>query len=619
MLRRFKNPWALPVSLFFLGLCFSAFIAYKTHNWIAYAERTRFESAVSHNTMLIQKRLESNIQLIRSAGGLFVGSHEVTREDFKHFLLAQRLGENFPGVQAVGFGPLVPHSFKDTFEKEADIRGFSLFPKTNNTAIPVYFLEPFTQTNIKALGFDMASEPLRNTAMRRSLGRMAPTLSSKIELVQLENNPSGFLIYLPVFNPEQTHLGFVYAAMNALNLFDGIMSDRYVPIDFELYDGSAKEENALLFDSNPTLKQTKFSQTNTLSLYGHTWVLCFKADQVLDLGLSAYMPVGQLIFGFFLSLVISAWIYALIHTQQRAFAMADKMTKKVQEQLDIIDKHVIISSTDLDANITEVSQAFCDISGYTKEELLGKSHQIVRDFDTPESVYEELWNTILRGEVWQGELKNRRKDGSAYWVLAVISPKKDEDGNIAGFTSIRQDITDKKRSEELSITDPLTGLYNRLKLDELFHTFIHVSQRHGTPFSILLLDIDRFKSVNDTYGHQVGDTVLQEFADILRKNVRTEDVVGRWGGEEFMILAPGSDIEAAKRLAQKLRVEVETFSFSTIGHKTCSFGVSSYHKGDDEKSMVSRADDALYRAKANGRNRVEVETVQAASTALMPH
>lgn len=619
MLRRFKNPIAIPLFIFFLGFSFTLFVAHKTQNWIRLTEESRFETAITHTSLLIQKRLESNIQLVRSIGGLFKASDHVSREDFKRFVKTHDLLEQFPGIQAVGFGPLVPHETKMAFEKNADIKDYFIFPSTQEMAVPVYYLEPFTPHNNRALGYDMASESLRKTAMEHALRRHQPSLSQKIELLQDEENRAGFLIYFPAFSLDDGHLGFVYAAINAKKLFDGILKDRYIPIDFELYDTDASKETALLYTSNPTLKNPRLSRLVALPLHGHTWILSFKANHILDLGLSIYMPLIQLIFGSLLSLAISAWVYVLMHTQRRALFLADKMTHTIQEQLRVIDENVIYSSTNIEGMITDVSQAFCRVTGFTKEELIGQDHLIIRHPDTPSSVYDDLWKTIKKGNIWKGELKNLRKNGSHYWVLAVISPKKDEEGNIIGFTSIRQDITDKKRAEELSITDPLTGLCNRLKLDELFHTYIHVSQRHGTPFSILLLDIDRFKSVNDTYGHQVGDTVLQEFADILRKNVRTEDVVGRWGGEEFMILAPGSDIEAAKRLAQKLRVEVETFSFSTIGHKTCSFGVSSYHKGDDEKSMVSRADDALYRAKANGRNRVEIETAQAASTALMPH
>jgi len=284
-----------------------------------------------------------------------------------------------------------------------------------------------------------------------------------------------------------------------------------------------------------------------------------------------------------------------------------KSKLKLEEYIAIIDANVIISSTDLEGIITEVSEAFCAISGYSKEELMGKNHNIVRHSDMPDSLYAQMWETLKSGKTWVGEMKNRHKNGTDYWVDATISPRFNDVGVMVGYTAIRQDITDKKRIEELSITDRLTGLYNRLKLDEMLSLHVSMAHRHKTPFSVIMLDIDKFKSVNDTYGHQVGDTLLQEIASVLKTNIRLEDVLGRWGGEEFLILLPNMTCEGALLLAEKLRLAIETYSFSTVGSRTSSFGVASYTQSDNTKTIVGRADEALYRAKANGRNRVEAE------------
>ena len=284
-----------------------------------------------------------------------------------------------------------------------------------------------------------------------------------------------------------------------------------------------------------------------------------------------------------------------------------KSKLKLEEYIALIDANIIILSTDVDGVITEVSEAFCKISGYSKEELLGKNHNMVRNQDMPAAFYEKMWETLKSGQIWSGEIKNSRKDGSEYWVEATISPRYNEMGVIVGYTALRQDITDKKRIEELSITDRLTGLYNRLKLDELLSLYVNIAHRHKTPFSTIMLDIDKFKSVNDTYGHQVGDTLLQEIATILKTNLRLEDSVGRWGGEEFLILLPNTTQEGAAVLAEKLRTAIEHTAFSTVGKRTASFGVASYVEADDAKTIVGRADEALYRAKEKGRNRVEVQ------------
>ena len=280
---------------------------------------------------------------------------------------------------------------------------------------------------------------------------------------------------------------------------------------------------------------------------------------------------------------------------------------KIEEYLQIIDKNVISATTDLSGKILQVSQAFCNISGYSKNELLGKNHNIVRHQDMPNAIFKELWETIQNDNVWEGEIKNRHKDGSSYWVDATISPVKNEQGETISYAAIRHDITDKKRIEELSVTDRLTQLYNRVKLDDLFTMQLASAGRYKTNFSVIIIDIDHFKSINDTWGHQAGDDVLKEFATIIKNNIRETDFAGRWGGEEFLILASETDLKGAIKLSEKLRKVISLFKFSFTGDKTASFGVSSYHAGDDEKTMMKRADDALYRAKENGRNRVEAE------------
>lgn len=280
---------------------------------------------------------------------------------------------------------------------------------------------------------------------------------------------------------------------------------------------------------------------------------------------------------------------------------------KLKEYIQLVDKNVISSTADLRGEILRVSEAFCKISGYSKNELLGKNYNILRHTDMPKTVYKELWATIQSGNVWQGEIKDKHKDGSDFWIDTTISPIRDEQGNITSYTAISHDITDKKRIEELSVTDRLTQLYNRLKIDEIFTSELASSGRYSTPFSIIMIDIDHFKSVNDTWGHQAGDDVLKEFALLIKNNVRETDIVGRWGGEEFLILSPNTELDGAMSLSEKLREVVYLFKFSFAGHKTGSFGVSSFHPGDDAKSMVKRADDALYRAKLGGRNSVEAE------------
>jgi diguanylate cyclase (GGDEF)-like protein len=168
-----------------------------------------------------------------------------------------------------------------------------------------------------------------------------------------------------------------------------------------------------------------------------------------------------------------------------------------------------------------------------------------------------------------------------------------------------QDLLEKNAELELlSVTDKLTGLFNRQKLDKALIEEVARSERYYSDFSVILLDVDLFKQVNDTHGHEVGDTVLVEISKILSAHVRLTDLVGRWGGEEFLIVCCGSPLEAALSVAEKLREVIAAHVFSVVGHKTASFGVAQYRADDDVKSIVASADRALYQAKNSGRNRV---------------
>jgi diguanylate cyclase (GGDEF)-like protein len=160
---------------------------------------------------------------------------------------------------------------------------------------------------------------------------------------------------------------------------------------------------------------------------------------------------------------------------------------------------------------------------------------------------------------------------------------------------------------QLSLTDHLTQIHNRVKLDAVMAEEMARATRYQYTFSVILLDIDHFKHVNDTHGHIVGDAVLVRLACILKKHIRENDTLGRWGGEEFLLILPHTDLDRACALAEKLRQTIEAEVFPVAGYKTCSFGITSCYPGDNMTRLLARADHALYEAKNLGRNRVQVQ------------
>ena len=152
--------------------------------------------------------------------------------------------------------------------------------------------------------------------------------------------------------------------------------------------------------------------------------------------------------------------------------------------------------------------------------------------------------------------------------------------------------------------DKLTQIYNRFKLDSIIEHELGKSETFHIVFSVIMIDIDHFKRVNDSYGHNVGDEVLVQMVNIIKENVRKSDYVGRWGGEEFLLILPGTDLEEAGIVAEKIRAAMASCEFPTAGHQTSSFGVSGYSPGDNQHELLLRADNALYEAKNSGRNKV---------------
>lgn len=426
--------------------------------------------------------------------------------------------------------------------------------------------------------------------------------------------------------------------------------------------------------------------------------------------------------------------------------------RDLEFQKQALDDHAIVSIADSRGRIIYVNDRFCAVSQYERGELVGKDHGIVNSGQHPGEFFRDMWRTIATGKVWHGQVCNRRKDGSLYWVDTTIRPFIGDDGRPDQYVSIRTEITAIKEAEallrqgkeeqealvarrtaelaereavlqqitsaaqdaiimiddedkvtfwnaaavklfgyareeilgkplhpllmlpdtngrqnafvatgrgsllgkttelsarhrdgreipvDLSLsavqikgkwcgigilhditlrkqaeaalqllaeTDTLTRLPNRRKFDAALSAEVGHAQRHATPLTLIMLDIDHFKAVNDAHGHPAGDAVLVELSRLISTHIRTHDIFARWGGEEFAILASHSDCESTKLFAEKLRALIAEYEFPVAGHVTISLGLGVYQQDEPVDALVARADKALYLAKAGGRNRVE--------------
>lgn len=293
--------------------------------------------------------------------------------------------------------------------------------------------------------------------------------------------------------------------------------------------------------------------------------------------------------------------------------------------------------TDAQLQITQWNKAAEDLYGWQEGEALGRPiDEVCRTEFMGEGGREEAQKKLLAEKKWRGELKQRRRDGSELWVDASVALIEDEQGIFIGGVTINHDITERKMAEEelrrakeaieeinetlqsafereqiASRTDSLTGVFNRRYFFELIEYEFAASRRYRRPLSIVMFDIDLFKRINDTYGHQVGDEVLRHVARVVRNQLRESDVLSRYGGDEFVLLLPNSDEREAAAVLRRIHRKIRSSKYLVEGKSpidvTISAGIASWQPGMESPTQLIRsADEALYSAKGAGRNRMAI-------------
>lgn len=280
-----------------------------------------------------------------------------------------------------------------------------------------------------------------------------------------------------------------------------------------------------------------------------------------------------------------------------------------------VDAAAIFSETDLRGRITYVNQQFCRISGYSREELLGANHRILNSGLHEPEFFSGMWRALVAGKVWRGEICNRAKDGSLYWVDSTMVPLLDPlTGTVRKYVSIRFDVTEKR---QLLHTlqwrvghDVLTGLPNRAYLCDLLGQAMAFSRREDISLAVCMLDLDGFKAVNDGYGHAVGDLLLVEVAQRLKGILRGGDAAARLSGDEFVLIL--RHVEGSRQLHAALQRILRALAAPYVirGQPlslSASIGVTLFPQDDeDADTLVRHADQAMYVAKQRGRNRYHV-------------
>ena len=295
--------------------------------------------------------------------------------------------------------------------------------------------------------------------------------------------------------------------------------------------------------------------------------------------------------------------------------------KKNEEDLRIaataFETHEGILITDLNHVVLKVNRAFTQLTGYSMEEAIGQTPDFLKSGRHDESFHDDMWKIIDRDKYWQGEIWSRRKNGEIYPISLTTTAVTDANDQVTHYVSVFSDITQRKKSEEeihrLAFYDPLTGLPNRSLLQDRLQQALNLSARLRKYGALLFIDLDNFKTLNDTKGHNIGDLLLIEVAKRLQGCVRDADTVARLGGDEFVVMLEGMDEEATKAaeiardIAEKvLSLMNEPFTLQEFEHhSSCSIGISLFlGNATCMDDLFKHADSAMYQAKTLGRNTI---------------
>lgn len=590
----------------------------------------------------IRSKLETNISILSAIAGFFNGATTVSRSEFRtfHESVALNTGQ-FKGVQGVGFARSVPASELTAYESAIRQQGFSGFRVRPVGERPFYsaveFVEPFDWRNQRAFGFDMTTEPVRSQAMNRAATSGIATLSGKVRLLQETDDDlqSGVLIYVPIFKDrgeatssmKRELVGWAYSPLRmndmATSAIAGVDNPDMAGTGVVIFDGDRPLEKHLLFDNLKLVRQKLLSHPSyeKLQIAGRTWLVGVQAPSrlVSATGISSTFWFNLLI-GCSTS-VIAALVTRILVGYHLATREALQISKGVIKERAIAGtvfeesgQGIIVCNPE--GRVLTVNSAFCKLTGYRSCELRGQRTNLLKSGRYDVGFYKQLWHQLTTKGYWEGDLWNRIQTGEQRCHHISISAVLDEFLQPTCFVGMYQDVTERHEAEEAmrfkAQHDPLTGLVNRAVLMEQLERDLALARRHGHGLALIYLDLDGFKPVNDTFGHQAGDQVLQTIAKRFSTTIRDCDLLSRLGGDEFVVLLPVADGLSSLEVVGWKLVEASRQPFPDLDSGiaiSASVGIARFpDHGDCAEQLIAAADAAMYRAKRSRAEPVQMAT-----------
>lgn len=598
-------------------------------------QHEEFSSQTREVVLRVEQRLAVYEQMLHGVEGLFYSSVNVSREEFHKYVTRLHLYQHFPGIQSVGFSLIIPPHEKARHIEATRQQGYPAYtlrpPGERSLYTSIIFVEPSGGINAHDLGYDLYTEVAHRQAMDLARASDDAAMSGKIKLNQEagQNPQSGFNMFMPVYRNGIPHesleerraniIGWAYASFRMNDLMSGILGEDVNKIDLEIWDGKDSSSNeSLMYDNDgiysPNLsKPSLFNSTQRIDFLGHSWTVKVRSLPAFESSLDTERATTIQLTGSIMSLLLSLFIWQL--ARSRAHAL--NLSQELRIAAAAFESQESLMITDANGVILRVNTAFTETTGFSAEDAVGQTPRLLKSGRHDMAFYVEMWDSLLNTGTWQGEIWDRRKNGEVFPKWLTISSIKGNNGAVTHYVGGYLDISERKAAEEkikhLAFYDPLTQLPNRRLFTDRFDHALASSARSNQSGALLFIDLDNFKDLNDSLGHDIGDLLLQQVAHRIESCLREDDTVARMGGDEFVVLLenlsehPLNAAAQAKTIVEKILSTLnEPYQLST--HEclsTPSIGVTLFNGHQQAKGeLLKQADLAMYQAKKSGRNTV---------------
>jgi diguanylate cyclase (GGDEF)-like protein/PAS domain S-box-containing protein len=633
--REFWQPRRLTVALPLLG---SLVVMISIFTFIFRTGESNIQLQFDNEAVRFSAAITENIDRIIDAS---VTVAPATSSEFSAF--SSGILQRNPEIQALEWIPRITREQRGHFEQSVPAEHYKDFKireqgsdgdlapaRDRKEYFPVLFVEP-REGYSQAIGYDLASEPIRRQALETARTSGEPVVSQRINpLIGEPDIHYRVLVVTPVYNAprknqysDKNFLGFAVALIRLDRLVEIALTEfEWRGLHLSIHDLSAPPEAMDLYHEDRNWGDVvDFHLKNwqkTLTVADRTWRISITPDADFVARHSAWLPWVTQANGLALISILAFYLLAITGRTAHIQTIVTERTASLEaanKQLLLAarvftDAREGITISDADGIITDVNPMFCEITGYSREEAIGQATHILKsDMQTPE-FYAKMSETLSQQGHWQGEVWNHKKNGELYAELLTLSALRDNNGDISNFIGLFSDITPLKQQQQalelLAYHDPLTNLPNRTLFEDRFSQAIARCNRDKSLLAICYMDLDGFKQVNDQLGHEAGDQLLIEVAKRIIASLREGDTAARLGGDEFALLINIQSKLHCEHIFSRIHTALTQPYFIKGQAVTiaASSGITIYPENSvDNETLLRHADHAMYQAKQSGRNR----------------